>query len=183
MNSKLILALIVGAVLLVGGSCIGSAIGTANEESVLRNQLEATQRNLPNEYDNAWKTVAQTAQVDAAYSKDIKDAYLAVVQGRTSDSGLLFKALSESNPNISTETKVKLMTIIESQRDHFRDMQKKAESLKAEDDNYFTVFPGNIVMSLLGRSKFELKIVTSTRTEEAFSVGKDDDTDIYGKKN
>lgn len=182
MNAKLFVALIVGAVLLLGGSCLGGALGTANSEAVIRNQLEATQRNLPNEYDNAWKTVAQTAQVDAAYSKDIKDAYLALVQGRTSDSGLLFKAIAESNPNISADTKVKLMSVIEAQRDHFRDMQKKAQDLKANDDNFFTVFPDSLVMSLLGRSKFELKIVTSTRTEEAFSVGKDDNTSVYGNQ-
>jgi hypothetical protein len=46
-----------------------------------------------------------------------------------------------------------------------------------------TLFPSRFFLVTIGGHTLpELKIVTSTRTEKAFETGKDDDTDLFSKK-
>jgi hypothetical protein len=62
---------------------------------------------------------------------------------------------------------------IEGQRTNFANDQKQMLDIKREHDTLRTTFPGSI---FLGNVKeLEIKLVTSTRTENAFSTGKDDE--------
>ena len=51
--------------------------------------------------------------------------------------------------------------------------------MKREHDNQSTTFPGSFIVG--GRPEIEVTIVTSTRAEENFRTGKDDDTTVFGK--
>jgi hypothetical protein len=69
------------------------------------------------------------------------------------------------------------MNIIVSQRDGFKFRQKELLDLKREHDNLIDLFPSSLFVG--SRGKIDVIIVTSTRTEEAFKSGKDDDTKLF----
>jgi hypothetical protein len=73
------------------------------------------------------------------------------------------------------------MKIIVSQRDGFKFRQKEILDYKREHDNLLTTFPNIMFASILGRNKIDVVIVTSTRTEDAFRSGKDDDVNLFNK--
>jgi hypothetical protein len=41
------------------------------------------------------------------------------------------------------------------------------------------MFPSNIILGMLGKKPFEIKIITSSKTEKAFETGKDDDVKLF----
>ena len=47
--------------------------------------------------------------------------------------------------------------------------QKELIDLKREHDLLLTRFPSNIFLAMLGKSKIDITVVTSTKTEKVFS--------------
>jgi hypothetical protein len=76
---------------------------------------------------------------------------------------------------------INLQNTIVSQRDGFKFRQKELIGFKTEHDNLISTFPNNIYASLFNRNKIDIVIVTSTRTEESFKTGKDDNVDLFTK--
>lgn len=158
-------------------------VSVNNKEVVLRNTITAKQKDNTNEYDNMWKTIAQTAQVTDAQKNALKEIFVAHAQARAVESkNLLMAWIKESIPNVDTSTFNKLMSIITGARDRFTMRQKELIDIKREHDILLDKFPSSMILSILGRQKIEITIVTSTRTEEAFKTGKDDDVDVFQKQ-
>ncbi len=129
-----------------------------------------------------WKTIAQTAQVTDAQKNALKEIFVAHAQARAVESkNLLMAWIKESIPNVDTSTFNKLMAIIVGARDRFTMRQKELIDLKREHDILLDKFPSSMILSMLGRQKIEITVVTSTRTEDAFKTGKDDDVDVFQK--
>lgn len=160
-------------------------VGVANKETRLRNSIAAKQTDNKNQYDNMWKKISQVAQVTDGQKQALLEIFTQHAQARTGgdSKNLLVKWVQESVPNVDTKTFEKLMVVITSSRDSFTERQRELLGLKLEDDNVIDLFPGSIVCSILGRTKIDVKIVTSSRTENAFVEGKDDDVDVFQKKN
>jgi hypothetical protein len=87
--------------------------------------------------------------------------------------------IKEACPNIPSGTFDKLMNIIVSQRDGFKFRQKELLDFKREHDNLIDTAPSSFFVG--GRGKIEVVIVTSTRTENAFKTGKDDEVELFPK--
>jgi hypothetical protein len=134
-------------------------------------------------YDKVWKILQQSAGVLDKYSADFKDIYTNIMSGRYASDGKntpMMKWIQESNPNFSSEMYKSLMDKIEAQRSEFAMVQKRLIDIKREDDNLIQQFPGSLFLS--GRKPIEINIVTSTKTENTFKTGKEDDIDLFGKK-
>lgn len=178
MNKKLLVTLagIFGAFLLVLVFFAAYIIGALNEENSMRRTLEAHQANLEVTYDNTWKIIKEQATVSDQYKDAFKDIYVQMIKGRYEDSqNLIFKFVNEANPSFDSSLMHKLMSSIQVQRTIFTNEEKKAIEVKREHDTLLTTIPRSFVYKLFGRESFDLKLVTSTRTKQAFENRGDDE--------
>jgi len=155
-----------------------------NQEVSLRNTITAKQTDNKNEMDAMWKIIDQNAQVTELQKGALLDIFKSYAEGRTPKGGAGSLALwvKEAVPDLkpASQTYIVLMNTITAQRDGFKFRQKELLDLKREHDNVITKFPGVVFAMILGRQKIDVVIVTSTRTENAFKTGKDDDTTLPG---
>ena len=182
MNKTLITLLgFIGAGVLLAVIIFGMGISFHNKEVRLRNLIVNKQTDNKNEMDAMWKNISQTAQVaekDRASLMEIFNGYASARAGNDPKTPLV-NWIKEAVPNIQSGTFDKLMNIIVSQRDGFKFRQKEILDFKREHDNIIDTFPNMIFATVLGRKKIDVVIVTSTRTEDAFRSGKDDDTRLF----
>lgn len=184
--NKTVLALIgiVGAMFLFVLIVFMMGVSFHNKEVRLRNTIVNKQTDNKNEMDAMWKIIDQNAQVTEMQKSALMDIFKSYAEGRTpkGGAGALMLWVKESVPNLKPMSKVYmvLMNTVTSQRDGFKFRQKELLDLKREHDNLIDVFPGSVFAGLLGRHKIDVVIVTSSRTENAFKTGKDDDTTLPG---
>lgn len=168
-----------GSVLLVGILLAVAFVSLNNKDRTLRNAIKAKESSREAVFDETWKTIQQVAQVSDKYSKDFKEIYPKLMEGRygKENGNLLLKFVTESNPNFDTSLYSKLINVIEVQRAQFTTSQKQIIDLKREHDNLLDTFPGSLLIT--NREKVEIKIITSTRTKEVMETGKDDNVNLF----
>lgn len=167
---------LVGVASVVGMFAIMLLVGVmyvsySNSEIGLRNAVVAKQKANEAVFDKTWKTIKQITQCKDDYKESFKEVMVGMMDKRYSgDRSALAKWVQESNiaPDPSIFTKV--MNAIESNRGEFLSNQVALLDLNREHTDIVTKFPG----SLLGRSIIEVKIVTSSKTEEAFASGREE---------
>jgi len=158
-------------------------VSIMNQEVGLRNTITAKQKDNENEYDAMWKKISQVAQVTNAQKEALKEIFVSHAQARTGNNGgAIMKWVQESCPNVDTTTFNNLQNIITSSRDRFVMRQKELIDFKREHDNLIDKFPSKLICSILGKNKIEIQIVTSTRSDNAFKTGKDDDVTVFESK-
>jgi len=159
-------------------------IGVSNGEARLRNAITAKQTDNTSEFDNMWKKIQQVAQVTEGQKNALLEIFTgyAEARGKAMEGGAgIAKWVKESCPNVDTKTFENLQNIIVGSRDRWTMNQKELIDLKREHDNIRTLFPGNIVCSILGRGEIKITVVTSERTDHAFKTGKDDNVQVFQK--
>ena len=178
MNKGLLVgALSVGAMLLV---TLLMYVSFNNTEVRLRNEAEAQQENLEVVFDATWKIIQQKAGVSGQYAKDFKEIYPQLMEGRYGNDrgGALMFWVTEHNPDFDISLYQDLMRSIEAERTKFAREQTKLLDIKREHDNVRETLPGAIFVG--GRPEIEVKLVTSAKTDEAFSSGQENDIDLFG---
>jgi len=95
--------------------------------------------------------------------------------------GSLANWIHEAVPNVDTSTFNNLQNIIVAQRDGFKTRQTELLDLNREHDNLIGTFPNSLFASLLGRKHIDIIVVTSSRTEDAFKTGQDNDVQLFNK--
>jgi hypothetical protein len=182
MNKYIVWATI-GSVVLVGFFLFVIFIGAKNGEARLRNAIGAKQKDNKSEFDNMWKKISQVAQVTDAQRSSLMEIFTSYANARNQGGGgTLSKWIHESVPNVDTTTFNNLQNIITSSRDRWTQRQKELLDMKREHDNMLDTFPSDMVLSVLGKERIDVVIVTSARTEKAFDSGADDDVDVFQKK-
>jgi len=153
-----------------------------NKEVGLRTTIEQKQVDNKSEFDNMWKKIAQVAQVTDAQKNALKEIFVAHAEARGGvGNGGIMKWLQESVPHVDTSTFNNLQNIITGSRDSFTMRQKELLDLKREHDKLLRSFPSNIILGMFGRQPIDVTIVTSTKTDESFKTGKDDDVNVFKK--
>jgi hypothetical protein len=186
MNKTLIAVLgFLGVCVITGIVLLGIGVSFHNKEVTLRNAISAKQTDNKNQMDAMWKNISQVAQVAEKDRESLSAIFkdYAGARSGTSDNRVIFKWITEAVPNVQVNSAVfqNLQNIILSQRDGFKFRQTELLDLGREHNNLLTKFPGIVIASVLGRKQIELVIITSTRTEDAFKSGKDDDTNLFNK--
>lgn len=158
-------------------------ISLYNKEIVLRNTITTKQTDNKNQMDAMWKNIDQTAQVAQKDRDSLTKIFSDYASARSSDNHAVFNWIKESVPNVQVNSDIfkNLQNIILSQRDGFKFRQSELLDLGREHDNLIMQFPGNIFGGFFGWKHIDLVIVTSTRTENAFQTGKDDETQLFNK--
>jgi hypothetical protein len=180
MNKKLITLTLSFGIFVLTTIMLGMAYVTySNSEKTQRNRIVAKQVDNKNEQDAMWKTISQVAQVSEKDRSSLMELFNSYAQSRTGvgDSKAIMNWIKEAVPNVDTKTMVNLQNVIVAQRDGFKFRQKELLDFKREHDNMIDLFPSSLFVG--GRGKIDVIIVTSTRTENAFKTGKDDDVNLF----
>lgn len=172
-------------VLVFGVVLVGYLVGMHNRAASLCNTYEMKVKDNSSELDNLWKKINQVAQVSDAN----KNALLEIFQGYaaartgTNGGGSLANWIKESVPNVDLSTYKNLQNLIASSRDSWTMRQKELVDIAREYNQGLSVLPDKMLLSMMGFEKIDPKVITSTRTENAFIAGKDDDVSLpVGKK-
>jgi hypothetical protein len=154
-------------------------MGQYNTAASLKNTYESKVKANEVDFDNMWKKIQQVAQVTSAQKDALKEIFTSYAQARTTESkNLLSSWIKESVPNVDTSTFNNLQNIIVGSRDGWTMRQKELVDISRQYNEMLVRFPGNMILGMFGFQKIDPKIITSSRTEEAFSTGKDDNVDL-----
>jgi hypothetical protein len=147
---------------------------------VFENKIEANKT----DFDNMWKTIQQVAQVPAAHKDGFMEVMNSYAAARSAGKGegSFLSIMNEAVPDFtgSTELFAKVQTVVEAKREAWTTRQKELIALKSEHDLLIRQLPGSVYATFLGRDALTLQLVTSGRTDEAFSSGKDENVDLFG---
>jgi hypothetical protein len=174
--STIVLAVVVVCLIPLGWY-VGAGIGYRNKEATLRASFTAIQGENKADYDAMWKIIKESFNVAETERATFEKAYTSIMNrpANSNDQPLpgMLLAMGVNPPKIDSGLYKKVQNAIEGQRTNFANDQKQMLDIKREHDTLRTTFPGSI---FLGNVKeLEIKLVTSTRTENAFSTGKDDE--------
>lgn len=168
------------ALLFVGIGMATWGVGVSNTEIELREQAVAQEKDNQNIYDKTWKIISQKAQIADKYAKEFKDIYANLMNERyegDEKSNPTFKWIHEQNPKFSTEMYKDLGDSISSCRAEFARVQSRLIDIKREHDVLRKRFPSKLIVG--GREELIVTIVTSSKTDEVFKTGKDDDVELF----
>lgn len=150
-----------------------------NKEVELRNKIEAQKSVCEAFYDKLWKVIQQKTGVAKEYAKTFKDIYPSLIEGRYGDEkgGTLMKWITESNPTFDVSLYKDLMSSIEGERAGFFMEQKKLIDLDREHKVLRQSFPSSLFVG--HHPDVEYKIITSSKTEQVYATGKEDDIELF----
>lgn len=156
---------------------------THNKEGKIRNKFNQKIEERSVVFDNMRKIIKQTGQVsakfDSSFTKNVQIAFNA----REDKEGLMMKWIQETNPNATisevADMYKNLNRTIEAQRSSFVEREIMLQDLKNTHDDLLTLFPSNIVCSILGKKPLEYLAITSDYTQEAVKTGKDNDINVF----
>lgn len=170
---------ILAFLVVAGFSVVGTGINLYNQEVQLRNQIVAKQEENKSNFDNMWKKIKQSTNVSDKYKDGLKEVLAAYTDGRKKESSqLLMDWTKEAIPTFDSSIYKQLNNIIVSSRDDFTLNQKELIDLNRQHDVLLDKFPNNIYYRIMGINKINITVVTSTKTDKAFEVGKDDDVEL-----
>ena len=154
-----------------------------NQEVQLRTQYEAKTDANKADFDNVWKTISQVAQVPAKYRTDFEGIYTSYMQARAGGNtgeGSMLSFLKEAVPQYDgKELYAKVQTVVEAKREGWTTRQKELRDIKREHDVLLRQFPGAFYNLFLGREELPVVLVTSSRTEESFTTGEDENVNLF----
>ena len=184
MSGMKIFAACAVAFLFLGGMLAIYGVGVSNDEIQLRNQYSAKIDANKAVHDAMWKTLQQTAGVASKYAEDFSKVYQPLMNARygmgdggKGGDGSLMKWIQERNPKFDSSLYARIQTVIEAKRAEFKTVQIASRDVKREHDNLILQFPSRIFVG--GREALPVIMVTSTRTEETFEQGVDDNVDMF----
>jgi hypothetical protein len=174
---------IVGVLVLGVVGLLGMYITYSNQEVELSTQFGAQTKANSVIYDKVWKTLQQKAGVADQSADKFKEIYASIMDSRYDGKDqVLMNWIQESNPNFDMSIYKDLSLSIEANRAEFANVQNKLIDIKREHQNLRLKIPSSIFLAIKGTKELELNIVTSSRTENAFQTGKNDDIGLFEKK-
>ncbi len=185
MNLKTLLALV--AVVAVGIISACYLLSIYNAQALDLNLYNAKVKANEADFDNMWKTISQTAQVADKAKDALHDIFTDYANARSGNGGTptpdqnkaVMNWIKESVPNPDISTIDHLQNIIMGAREDWTTHQKELVNIAKEYNDNLVVMPkGFILHNLMGFAMLDAKVITSTRTDNAFQTEKDDDVTL-----
>ena len=170
---------IFGAIALILGTIyVSMSISYNNHANQLEVQVDKKIKSNKADFDAVWKIISQQAGVVDKYQESFKEIYTGLMDNRYSDGqGQMMSWVQEHSPNFDATMFNNLMNTIEAQRTDFATRQKEMVAVEEEYNKMLVTFPGSFFVG--DREPMDNVIVTSTKTEETFKSGKEDDIEIF----
>jgi hypothetical protein len=189
---------LVGAFGLVGGC---GAVSLNNDLVSQEQGIKATWRDSQVQYDTFWKTVRETAQVTDKYKEDFREILHGAIEGRY-DNQKMVMFIMEQNPNLDSEAYTRLQQIIEAGRNDFARTQRTLVDRQRRYETDLSTFPNSFVAGWMGfphevngeyapatdvdgdgrYTVLDYRTVTSTKTQEVFRTGREDQPlNVFGE--
>lgn len=183
-----VIAVLVAIVGLSMWSWVGGFYDSANttRKSAISRDLEAQQV-----YDKTWKIISQKAQISDKYADDFKQTFIGANDARYKNKeNMMMMWIQEQNPNLDPSLYRELGQAVEAQRNEYLSIVKAQISIAQEHNVKVTssgAFLPCTILRIIGNPQqacdtVTVRQVTSSRTDNAFKTGKDDDTQLFEKK-
>ena len=128
MSSSNKMFIIAGSAVLAAAITIlatGSYISAANYGNAIEQRLEAKQKDNENVYASYGQKIAEVSQIPSMYTDDLLKLTTAAIQGRYGTNGTQSTMIwiKEQNPSLDPAMHNKIIQLIESGRDEFKNAQ------------------------------------------------------------
>lgn len=175
--------LVIGVLAVILFWFIGSFISISNRDKQLRNVFTQKISERTTFYDKMWKTLSQKSQITIKNDSSFQNIVNLQVTGQKTSENTMMVWIQQSNPSASfTEVSKlyqELSLAVEAEREGFYEREKDLQSVKLQHDNLIDMFPGSLILSILGREKLIYKPITSDITDEVIKSGKDNNTKLF----
>lgn len=150
-----------------------------NTEIELRERTTAQNKKCEAYFDKMWKVLKQEAKVTDQYKDAFMEIYPKLIEGRYSQGdGALMKWVQESNPKFEVSMYKKLMRAIEVERTGFFNEQSALIDMQREHKVYIQKAPNRWFLNDTLKP-VDIKVITSSKTDEVYRTGKEDDIELY----
>lgn len=167
-----------GGILILAVIVITAMFSYQNDEAKLVNEFKAQEQKIEAVHDQMWKVIRQKAGIAKEYSAQFDSIYTHIMDKRySSNDGVLFNWIKESNPNFSPELYKELSVSIEVQRKQFLGAQEKTIDIVREQNNMLDIAPGKWFLS--GRKRLKYEVISSTNTKHVMDTRLDDNIDLF----
>ena len=123
-----------------------------------------------------WASTTVTDQ----YKNAFKQIYPKLIEGRYAQGdGSLMKWIQESNPTFDISLYSSLMRSIEVERTGFFNEQSSLIDMQREHTVYIQKAPNRWFLGDDKKIPVEIKVITSSKTDEVYRTGKEDDIELY----
>lgn len=171
-----------GVIALIGLVLAFGIVGMYNGQSTIKNTYEMKVKDNQSEFDNMWKKIQQVTQIPEAKKNAFKEIFVEYANARTQQGqNQMMTWIKESAPNVDLNTYDNAMNILVASRDSWTMRQKELVDIARVYNQNLVVFPKNLILGAFGFKSIDPNIITSTRTDEAFKTGKDDNTELFKK--
>jgi hypothetical protein len=178
MSTKKIVALvssIVGVLAII--ILFSMNISIENKEIDLRETTVAQNKRCEAYFDNVWKILKQKAGVTEQYKDTYEKVAVSIMEGRKSG-GEMMRWIQERNPKFDVSLLKDLMKSIEIERTGFFNEQSILIDMQREHKVYLQKAPNRWFLAD-GLKPVEIKVITSSKTDEVYRTGKEDDIDLF----
>jgi hypothetical protein len=183
MNKTLKIVIIAACVMLPLLLVTSGLVGFSNQEVTLRNAFKQKITERTAFYDKMWKTMDQKSQIALKNDSSFKQNVDIIMSGRKDAQGVVFKWITESNPNANYSEVAALYKdlsrSVEAERAGFFVQEKYIQDVVMEHDNLLDRFPGTLWNTFMSRKHLVYNPITSDRTDEVMKTGKDNDTKLF----
>ncbi len=154
----------------------------SNKEARLREVVLAEQTVCKNHFDKMWKIIQDEADVASEYKDAFIKVFPQIMEERYGNkgSGALLNFVKESNPNFDISLYANLQKDIKSERTEFAMHQDKLIDVNREHRTLLRTMPSSWFLS--ESDTIHITIVTSARTNEAFTTGEDNNSDLFNRR-
>ena len=176
---------LIGAIVVFIGYLLTSVISVSNRDRVLRNSFDQKINERTAFYDKMFKKIAQNSEIALTNDSSFQRVVNIQVTGQKNGDKVMWAWVQQSNPTATYEQVAsmyrELGLLIDGEREGFFEQERQLQSVKNQHDNLVDIFPGSMIMSILGRDKILYHPITSDVTEEVIKTGKDNNVKLFGK--
>ena len=181
-NFNVLKLVIIGLAFLLLIPLVGSFISFSNNEISLRNSFTQKIDERTSFYDKMYKTISQKSQVAVKNDSSFRQNVNIIMSGRKDAQQVVFKWITESNPNANYESVSQLYQdlsrAIEANREGFFEQEKMLQDIVMQHSNLIERFPGSFYNIFFGRSKLKYTPIKSSLTDEVMKTGVDNNIDL-----
>lgn len=147
-----------------------------NQENELRQLVKARQLDNKNVMDNMWKTMSEQGGIPDRERETATTLFVDYAGARTTEGEAKFmKWVKEAvPPSVTPELYKNLMNSIAALRADFENAQRRLIDVNRQRNTLIAQYPARFFIS--NTTEIDIVIVTSTRTDNAFATGRDDQT-------